>query len=133
MMKRIDKADRVDKLGRSAFVLVVSVLSALSISPAFLWAAPQKPGVIKTRLANGMRVLLYPRHGLPAIAFRIYYRVGSVDEEMGQTGLANWGKALIFAVTLALVFYLGSLTASLKDLNSAQKIIFYIHHTKELI
>ncbi len=47
-------------------------------------------------------------------------------EYMGQTGLANWGKALIFAVTLALVFYLGSLTASLKDLNSAQKIIFYI-------
>ncbi|MBI4370026.1 MAG: insulinase family protein [Elusimicrobia bacterium] len=64
-----------------------------------LWAAPPAPQVEKTVLSNGIRVLLYPHHSFPGVAFRIYFRVGSVDEEMGQTGLAHMFEHMAFKGT----------------------------------
>ncbi|MBI2070054.1 MAG: insulinase family protein [Elusimicrobia bacterium] len=64
-----------------------------------LYAVPPKPPIEKHTLANGIRVLLYPRHSMPGVAFRIYYRVGSVDEEMGQTGLAHMFEHMAFKGT----------------------------------
>ncbi|MBI4669768.1 MAG: insulinase family protein [Elusimicrobia bacterium] len=57
------------------------------------------PAVQKYILSNGLRLLLYPRHNMPGIAFRIYFRVGSVDEEMGQTGLAHMFEHMAFKGT----------------------------------
>jgi len=77
----------------------ISLLIAHFFLLASLWAAPAKPEVKKYVLSNGMRVLLYPRHNSPGIAFRIFYRVGSADEEMGQTGLAHMFEHMAFKGT----------------------------------
>lgn len=77
----------------------ILLITTLVLGAGAADAAVAKPAVQKHTLANGIRVLLYPRHNLPAIAFRVYYRVGSVDEEMGQTGLAHMFEHMAFKGT----------------------------------
>lgn len=55
--------------------------------------------VVRHTLKNGMKVLLMERHANPTIAFHIYYDVGSVDEEIGKTGLAHLFEHMAFKGT----------------------------------
>ena len=50
-------------------------------------------------LKNGMTVLLMERHASPTISFHIYYDVGSVDEQIGKTGLAHMFEHMAFKGT----------------------------------
>ena len=54
------------------------------------------PKVTEAALANGMRILLVEKHDSPTIAFHVMFKVGSVDEEQGQTGLAHMFEHMIF-------------------------------------
>ncbi|HLE69599.1 MAG TPA: insulinase family protein, partial [Vicinamibacteria bacterium] len=45
--------------------------------------------VTERRLGNGMSFLIVERHEVPVISFHLYADVGSVDEEVGQTGMAH--------------------------------------------
>jgi predicted Zn-dependent peptidase len=49
-----------------------------------------------TTMANGMRVIVSPDHGVPAVAVNIWYDVGSRDETAGQTGWAHLFEHLMF-------------------------------------
>ncbi|MBI4713176.1 MAG: insulinase family protein [Planctomycetes bacterium] len=40
-------------------------------------------------LANGMKVLVLERHTAPTVACYLYFRVGSVNEQLGQTGISH--------------------------------------------
>ena len=55
--------------------------------------------VTRHTLKNGMKVLLMERHANPTIAFHVYYDVGSVDEEIGKTGLAHLFEHMAFKGT----------------------------------
>ncbi|MBZ5537466.1 MAG: insulinase family protein [Acidobacteriia bacterium] len=55
--------------------------------------------VTRHTLKNGLNVLLMERHANPTIAFHIYYDVGSVDEEIGKTGLAHLFEHMAFKGT----------------------------------
>ncbi len=57
------------------------------------------PTVVQATLKNGMHILLLERHGSPTIAFHMMFKVGSVDEEQGQTGLAHMFEHMIFKGT----------------------------------
>ncbi len=51
-------------------------------------------------LANGMRVLVLPRHnGPPTAAFVVQVGVGSVDEHLGETGITHLLEHLLFKGT----------------------------------
>lgn len=55
--------------------------------------------VKRTRLANGLTVLTKEVHTHPIVATMIWYRVGSRDEELGQTGKSHFLEHMLFKGT----------------------------------
>jgi len=66
-------------------------------------AAPQKitsvEGITEYRLANGLRVLLFPDQSKQTITVNITYMVGSKNENYGETGMAHLLEHLVFKGT----------------------------------
>lgn len=58
--------------------------------------------VTEHTLSNGMSVLAVERPDAPVVAFALYYRVGSVDEKPGKTGLAHYCEHMMFKSTESL-------------------------------
>ena len=50
----------------------------------------------KTRLSNGLDVILHEDHSLPVVAVNVWYHVGSKDETLGKTGYAHLFEHLMF-------------------------------------
>ncbi|HKV39026.1 MAG TPA: insulinase family protein [Blastocatellia bacterium] len=50
-------------------------------------------------LPNGMKFILLERHESPTVAFHVYFDVGSVDEPIGQTGIAHLYEHMAFKGT----------------------------------
>jgi predicted Zn-dependent peptidase len=55
--------------------------------------------VTEHRLANGMTFLIVERHEVPVVSFHLYADVGSVDEEVGETGMAHMFEHMAFKGT----------------------------------
>lgn len=69
---------------------------------ALMAAAPllaQTIPVVERTLPNGMKVLLVERHDKPTIACGWVARVGSANEQVGQTGLAHLFEHMMFKGT----------------------------------
>ncbi|WP_306672524.1 M16 family metallopeptidase [Geothrix fuzhouensis] len=58
-------------------------------------------GITEYRLANGLRVLLYPDASKPTITTNITYLVGSRMEHYGETGMAHLLEHMLFKGTKA--------------------------------
>jgi len=56
-------------------------------------------GITEYRLANGMRVLLFPDASKPTLTTNIVYMVGSRHENYGETGMAHLLEHLLFKPT----------------------------------
>jgi zinc protease len=56
--------------------------------------------VSEIRLANGLHVLLLPNNKAPVVSVQVWYKVGSIDESLGQSGLAHLTEHLMFRGTL---------------------------------
>ncbi|WP_426321106.1 M16 family metallopeptidase [Pseudoduganella sp. R-43] len=96
-------------------LLTAIMLSAGILSPAFAAAPaiPVKPaaskaaavevtsveGITEYRLANGLRVLLFPDASKPTLTTNIVYMVGSRHENYGETGMAHLLEHLLFKPT----------------------------------
>ncbi|MET0716948.1 MAG: pitrilysin family protein, partial [Pseudoxanthomonas sp.] len=52
-------------------------------------AGPSIEGISEYRLANGLRVLLFPDATKPTVTVNVVYGVGSVNENYGETGMAH--------------------------------------------
>jgi zinc protease len=52
--------------------------------------------VQKTRLDNGLTVVLREMHHAPVASFWIWYRVGSRNERAGITGVSHWVEHMMF-------------------------------------
>ncbi|MFN2216410.1 MAG: insulinase family protein, partial [Anaerolineales bacterium] len=52
--------------------------------------------IIKTKLNNGLSILLKEIHTAPLISSWIWYRVGSKDETTGITGISHWVEHMQF-------------------------------------
>lgn len=50
-------------------------------------------------LPNGMKFLLLERHASPTVSFHVYFDVGSVDEQVGETGIAHLYEHMAFKGT----------------------------------
>lgn len=51
------------------------------------------------QLSNGLKVIFIEDHSIPVVSYQTWYRVGSVDERMGATGLAHLFEHLMFKGT----------------------------------
>jgi zinc protease len=91
-------------------VLRASLALAISLfaSPALL-AQPALPagitkvtsveGIDEYRLANGLQILLVPDDSKPTVTVNVTYKVGSKQENYGETGMAHLLEHLIFKGT----------------------------------
>ncbi len=59
----------------------------------------KKDGVYKTKLKNGLTVLLKEVHTAPLVSAWVWYRVGSRHERAGVTGVSHWLEHMMFKGT----------------------------------
>ena len=76
-------------------------LLALALAAGFVQAAPLQPvreveGITEYRLPNGLQVLLAPDGSKPTTTVNVTYRVGSRNENYGETGMAHLLEHLLF-------------------------------------
>ena len=68
--------------------------------PAAAPAAPERvttvEGITEYRLANGLRVLLFPDQTKQTITVNVTYLVGSRHENYGETGMAHLLEHMVF-------------------------------------
>jgi zinc protease len=57
------------------------------------------PPITRTRLPNGLLVMLKEIHTAPIISHWLWYRVGSRDEIPGKTGISHWVEHMLFKGT----------------------------------
>ncbi len=50
-------------------------------------------------LSNGLKILMIPKSGVPRVVCHIYYKVGSINEKPGITGLAHLHEHMMFKGT----------------------------------
>ncbi len=55
--------------------------------------------VVEHSLSNGLKILMVERHTVPTISFQITYKVGSVNEYNGVTGIAHLYEHMAFKGT----------------------------------
>ncbi|MDD8026196.1 MAG: pitrilysin family protein [Acidobacteriota bacterium] len=53
-------------------------------------------------LANGMKILMIPKPGVPRVVCHIYFNVGSINERPGITGIAHVHEHMMFKGTQAM-------------------------------
>src|SRR5687768_8654786 len=75
-------------------MLLISVVG-LSIAAPFGLAER----VVEHKLANGLTVLMVERHQTPVVSLNMTFRVGGVNEQVGQTGLAHLYEHMAFKGT----------------------------------
>jgi zinc protease len=89
--------------GAIATCVVAGSLSFIASSPAWAFDLPkgvtQGPsveGITEYRLANGLKVLLFPDSSRPTVTVNVTYLVGSRHENYGETGMAHLLEHLMF-------------------------------------
>src|SRR5262249_34952921 len=98
--------------GRAPFgarFVAASVLAFAVARPALAADAARDPkgpekvtsveGITEYRLANGLKVLLFPDSSKPTITVNVTYLVGSRYEGAGETGMAHLLEHLVFKGT----------------------------------
>ena len=76
-------------------MLTLCLLLAMVISPLAADAAK----VQEYLLDNGLKILIVEDHKAPTATFQIWYRVGSVNEKIGKTGLSHLLEHMMFKGT----------------------------------
>jgi len=79
-------------------VLVAALLPALALAqlPAGVTQGVTVEGVTQFKLDNGLEVLLYPDDSKPTTTVNVTYKVGSRQENYGETGMAHLLEHLMF-------------------------------------
>lgn len=71
-------------------------VAAPMVVPAGVRKINSVEGINEFELANGLRVLLYPDQSKPTVTVNITFKVGSRQENYGETGMAHLLEHLIF-------------------------------------
>lgn len=75
---------------------LVLAFAAPAIAAGFAHAAPVKlPPATRTRLSNGLTVIVVPSPRLPLVDFRLVARAGSVHDPAGKSGVASLTASLL--------------------------------------
>ncbi len=90
---------------RAAALLLLAAVLAGSVSAQERPAPEGGPvsgealPVVADTLENGLRLFVLPRSTSPTVSFVVSYRVGSVDEHLGNTGIAHLLEHMLFKGT----------------------------------
>ncbi len=91
------------KIAVLLFGCVTAGSPAWSAAPAAPSPAPaisaKSPQTYEYQLDNGMRVIVKPDHRAPVVVSMVWYRVGSIDEVTGHTGVAHVLEHMMFKGT----------------------------------
>lgn len=81
--------------------LIVAMALSLSLNLDLLHAGSPSLAdrVVEQKLANGLTVLMVERHQTPVVSLNMTFRVGGVNEQIGQTGLAHLYEHMAFKGT----------------------------------
>lgn len=71
----------------------------LAAGQSAIAAGPCVEGICEYRLANGLRVLLFPDASKPTVTVNLVYGVGSMHENYGETGMAHLLEHMLFKGT----------------------------------
>ena len=97
-MRRPTRRHRVS-LGRGVSA-AATILAALPALPGLAMQSVPTPGetlpVVRHVLANGMTFLVLERRQSPTVALVLHYPVGSVNEHLGNTGIAHVLEHMMF-------------------------------------
>lgn len=104
------KPERIAPLVGLAVVLATILAPSL---PAQVVSGEDLP-VVEDTLDNGMQILVLPREGSSTVSFVVRYGVGSVNEHVGNTGIAHLLEHMLFK---------GSTTVGTRDLK-AERALF---------
>ncbi len=77
-------------------LILLSTLLAIATVSA---AADLKLDVREHTLSNGMKILMVTKSGVPRVVCHIYFKVGSINERPGITGLAHIHEHMMFKGT----------------------------------
>ncbi|MGZ8155228.1 MAG: M16 family metallopeptidase [Burkholderiales bacterium] len=83
-----------------SFLLILITLLAVA-TPAVNRAATTTQSITETELPNGMRVIVKRDARAPVVVCMVWYKVGSVDETSGVTGVAHVLEHMMFKGTKA--------------------------------
>ncbi|MEO6080546.1 MAG: pitrilysin family protein [Steroidobacteraceae bacterium] len=86
------------RLACAALVALAGLDGAMAAAPATEKVA-EVEGITEYRLANGLRVLLFPDQSKPTITVNMTYLVGSRHESYGETGMAHLLEHMLFKGT----------------------------------
>jgi len=79
-------------------LLAVAALALLAL-PASASTVKSGDNVVVKELANGLRVIVKPDRRAPVVVSMVWYRIGSVDEQNGATGVAHVLEHMMFKGT----------------------------------
>lgn len=86
--------------GAFAFLAAAAAPSAAAAParplPGGVTLGPSVEGITEYRLANGLKVLLFPDASRPTVTVNVTYLVGSRHENYGETGMAHLLEHLMF-------------------------------------
>ena len=92
------------RIGRAVAALFIPLFLAVAAHAALPPGVTQGPtveGITEYRLVNGLTVLLFPDASKPKTTVNLTYRVGSAQENYGETGMAHLLEHLVFKGTPA--------------------------------
>ena len=78
--------------------IILSLIS-LMLLITFCYPVSLSERIKEFTLGNGMKFFIYERHQVPTFAGMIMVKVGSIDEEKGETGLAHFFEHMAFKGT----------------------------------
>lgn len=87
-----------------ALMAVACLVLLLAAPPPGTDARTEEPlrvpwKVTEHKMKNGMRALLLPDHSAPMVVMKVWYAVGSRDEQPGLTGMAHYLEHMMFRGT----------------------------------
>lgn len=84
---------------KKTLVAILSVLPCMVLFTGGLCANPLKLDVKEHVFKNGLKLLMLEKHDVPIVCVRINYKVGSVDERPGITGVSHLFEHMMFKGT----------------------------------
>lgn len=108
---------------RNKFCLLLAGIILLSIS-GWAQAMDLEKKVVKTRLDNGLTILMLDRKFSPTVSLFIRHRIGAVDEVKGQSGAAHFLEHMMFK---------GTKTIGTKNYAAEKKLLSQIEKTGQAL
>ncbi len=84
---------------KKKMTFILSVVTFAVFFTGYIYADPLKLDVKEYMLKNGLKLLMLEKHDVPIVCIRINYKVGSVDEKPGITGVSHLFEHMMFKGT----------------------------------